>query len=89
MSPRTPPRLGYPFTARGIIPDGSASWFLPRVVGIEPALDWALTGRVFGAAEALEAGWCAACIPPTKLLDAAHAIAAADRTECAPRCRWR
>ena len=68
-------KFGYPFTARGIIPDGSASWFLPRVVGINRALDWTLTGRVFGAAEALDAELVRSLHPVDQLLDAAHAIA--------------
>ena len=68
-------KIGYPFTARGIIPDGSSSWFLPRIVGINQALDWALTGRVFGATEALEAGLLRSIHPADQLLDAAHAIA--------------
>jgi len=47
-------KVGFVFAARGIVPDGAASWFLPRVVGINRALEWCLTGRAFSAAEALE-----------------------------------
>jgi enoyl-CoA hydratase/carnithine racemase len=31
-------RAGFVFAARGIVPDGASSWFLPRVVGISQAL---------------------------------------------------
>jgi enoyl-CoA hydratase/carnithine racemase len=49
-------KFAYPFTRRGIAWDGCASWFLPRIVGVETALDWGLSGRTFMAEEALEAG---------------------------------
>ncbi len=49
-------KFAYPFTKRGIAWDGCASWFLPRIVGVETALDWGLSGRTFLAEEALEAG---------------------------------
>jgi enoyl-CoA hydratase/carnithine racemase len=47
-------KFAIPFTKRGIAWDGCASWFLPRLVGIEAALDWGLSGRTFLAEEALE-----------------------------------
>ena len=47
-------KFAIPFTKRGIAWDGCASWFLPRLVGIETALDWGLSGRTFLAQEALE-----------------------------------
>jgi enoyl-CoA hydratase/carnithine racemase len=47
-------KFAMPFTKRGIAWDGCASWFLPRLVGIETALDWGLSGRTFLAEEALE-----------------------------------
>ena len=47
-------KFAIPFTKRGIAWDGCASWFLPRLVGIETALDWGLSGRTFLAEEALE-----------------------------------
>ena len=49
-------RFGLPFTRRGIVPESCATWFLPRIVGIATAVDWAVTGRIFGADEALAAG---------------------------------
>jgi enoyl-CoA hydratase/carnithine racemase len=49
-------RAGFVFAARGIVPDGASSWFLPRVVGISQALEWCLSGRVFDADEALAGG---------------------------------
>ncbi|WP_440959056.1 enoyl-CoA hydratase-related protein [Oceanicaulis sp. LC35] len=49
-------KFALPFTKRGIAWDGCASWFLPRLVGVEAALDWGLSGRTFLAEEALERG---------------------------------
>src|SRR2546421_8420587 len=46
-------RIGFVFTRRGIVPEACSSWFLPRVVGISQAMEWAATGRVFSAEEAL------------------------------------
>ncbi|SEB58742.1 enoyl-CoA hydratase-related protein [Streptomyces melanosporofaciens] len=68
-------RLGFPFTRRGIVPEGGSSWFLPRLVGLPTALDWLITGRVFGAQEALEAGLMRSLHEPDALLDAAYDLA--------------
>lgn len=46
----------FPYVNRGIVPEGAASSFLPRIVGIGRALDWTLTARVVEADEALAAG---------------------------------
>lgn len=68
-------RYGFVFGARGIVPDGAASWFLPRVVGLPRALEWCLTARVFPAAEALEAGLVRSVLPADQLLAAARELA--------------
>lgn len=73
-------KLGFVFAARGIVPDGAASWFLPRVVGISQALEWTLTGRVFPASEALAGGLVRTVCPAAEVLPLAtqlgHEIAA-------------
>jgi enoyl-CoA hydratase/carnithine racemase len=68
-------RIGFVFARRGIVADGCASWFLPRVVGISRALEWTLTGRVFDAKEALDAGLVRSVHPPEELLPAALELA--------------
>jgi enoyl-CoA hydratase/carnithine racemase len=68
-------RAGFVFAARGIVPDGAASWFLPRVVGISQALEWCLTGRVFGAAEALAGGLVRTVCPAAEVLPLATTLA--------------
>jgi len=77
-------RFGLPFVRRGIVPESCASWFLPRVVGISRAVEWTLSGRIFPAAEALEAGLVRELVPPDKVLDRAHEIAAEIAENTAP-----
>jgi enoyl-CoA hydratase/carnithine racemase len=74
-------RFGFVFSRRGICMDAAASWFLPRVVGISRAVQWSCSGRIFDAAEALDAGLVASVHPPGELLDAAYAVAR-ELTEC-------
>jgi enoyl-CoA hydratase/carnithine racemase len=45
-------KIGFVFARRGLVPDGAASWFLPRLVGLPAALEWSYSGRVFSAEEA-------------------------------------
>ena len=68
-------RFGFVFTRRGIVPEACSSWFLPRVVGIGQALEWTLSGRVFGAEEAKAGGLVSRVVPPEELLPAAREIA--------------
>jgi len=68
-------RFGFVFTRRGIVPEACSSWFLPRVVGINRALEWVYTGRLFDAAEAKEAGLVRSLHPGADLLRAARAVA--------------
>jgi enoyl-CoA hydratase/carnithine racemase len=68
-------QFGFVFARRGIVPEAASSWFLPRVVGISRAMEWAMTGRVFGAREALEGGLVSRVVPDEDLLDTADALA--------------
>lgn len=68
-------RWGFVFSRRGMCMDAASSWFLPRVVGLSRALEWSLSGRIFGAQEALEAGLVRSLHAPETLLDAAYEIA--------------
>ena len=47
-------RYGFVFAKRGIVPEACSSWFLTRCVGINTALEWAYSGRIFDAGEAHE-----------------------------------
>jgi enoyl-CoA hydratase/carnithine racemase len=68
-------RIGFVFAARGIVAESASSWFLPRIVGINQALEWCLTARVFPASEALAGGLVRSVHPAGELLPAARAIA--------------
>ncbi|WP_420433746.1 enoyl-CoA hydratase-related protein [Hyphobacterium sp.] len=69
-------KMAYPFSRRGIAWDGAASWFLPRIVGVSTAMDWALSGRTFRTEEAHEAGLIKALFDEAEsVLDAARAYA--------------
>ena len=74
-------RFGFPFTRRGIIPEGCSSWFLPRVVGIGTASEWMLTGRIVDALEALAAGLVRSVHAPDELLPAAYAARPRDQRQ--------
>jgi enoyl-CoA hydratase/carnithine racemase len=68
-------KIGFVFARRGIVPEAASSWFLPRVVGISRAMEWAATGRVFPAEEGLDAGLFRAVLPAEQVLPAAYELA--------------
>lgn len=68
-------RFGFVFARRGIVPEACSSYFLPRVVGISQALEWAYSGRVFAADEALAGGLVRSVHPKDELLAVARSIA--------------
>jgi len=71
----TDARFGLVFTRRGIVPESASSWFLQRIVGLDRALDWCLSGRIVPAQEALDARLVRSLHAPEELLDAARAYA--------------
>ncbi|MDG6077691.1 enoyl-CoA hydratase [Erythrobacter litoralis] len=68
-------RFGFVFARRGITPEACSSWFLPRLVGMQTALEWCMTGRVFGAEEARDRGLVRSLHPQGELMDAAMELA--------------
>lgn len=68
-------RFGFVFARRGITPEACSSWFLPRLVGMQTALEWCMTGRVFGAEEARDRGLVRSLHPQGELMDAARDLA--------------
>jgi enoyl-CoA hydratase/carnithine racemase len=68
-------KIAFPFVRRGIVPDACAAWFLPRIVGLGTALDWACSGRTFLAEEALEAGLIKSICPPETIVSDAIQMA--------------
>ncbi|GGT87542.1 crotonase/enoyl-CoA hydratase family protein [Actinomadura citrea] len=68
-------RFGFVFARRGIVTEAASSWFLPRLVGIAQAMEWAATGRIFDAQEALAGRLVSRVHAPGELLPAAYALA--------------
>ena len=68
-------RIGFVFSRRGIVMEAASSWFLPRLVGPQQALEWCFTGRVFPAQEALDGGLVSRVVPPEDLLPTARKLA--------------
>jgi enoyl-CoA hydratase/carnithine racemase len=68
-------RLGFVFARRGVVPEACSTWFLPRLVGIAQAAEWAYTGRIFSAEEARAGGLVSRVVAPEALLPAAHELA--------------
>ena len=71
----TEARYGFVLARRGLNPEAASSWFLPHLVGVQTALEWCYTGRVFPAAEAKEKGLVRSLHAPDELLPAARALA--------------
>jgi enoyl-CoA hydratase/carnithine racemase len=68
-------KMGFVFARRGIVPETLSSYFLPRLVGVQSAMEWVLTGRVFLSEEAKERGLVRSLHKPGELLGAAYALA--------------
>jgi len=80
----TDSRFGFVFSRRGLYPEGASTWFLPRLVGLGRALDWMISGRVFGAQEALAAGLVHSLYEPDEVLPRAYELARELITRTAP-----
>jgi enoyl-CoA hydratase/carnithine racemase len=77
-------KVAFPFVRRGITPEATSSWFLPRVVGISQAMEWVITARVFDHEEGVRAGLFRSAHAPDELLPAALALAGEMRDGTSP-----
>lgn len=68
-------RIGFVFGKIGVVPEACSSWFLPRIVGIQQALEWVYSGDILTAEEALAGRLVKAVHAPDELLPAAYALA--------------
>lgn len=59
------------YTAAALSPDGSSTWFLPRLVGLRRAKELMLTNRVLSAAEAADYGMIDRVVEGEQLMDEA------------------
>ncbi len=70
-------RFTMAYTRAGLVPDGSSTYFLSRIVGLRRALELTLTNRVLTASEAMALGIVTRVVPDTDLLAEAGTLAAA------------
>ncbi|WP_313803660.1 enoyl-CoA hydratase/isomerase family protein [Sphingobium sp.] len=78
------------YSALGLTPDGGASWWLPRLVGLRRAQEIMLTNRRIEAQEAAAIGLVTRVVPDETLIDTTREIArslAAGPTTAIGRCR--
>jgi len=68
-------KIGFVFGRLGIVMEACSSFFLPRVVGMQQALEWAYTADIFDAAEALRGGLVRSVHAPETLIEDARALA--------------
>jgi len=68
-------KIGFVFSQRGLTPEACSTWFLPRAVGMQKALEWVYAGDIFLAEEGLEAGLFRSLHGKEEVLDAALTLA--------------
>jgi enoyl-CoA hydratase/carnithine racemase len=68
-------RIGFVFGKIGVTPEAGSTWFLPRLVGMQQALEWVLSADILDATEALRGGLLRSVHPGEDLLTEARALA--------------
>ena len=68
-------RIGFVFGRIGVVPEACSTWFLPRIVGLQQALDWVYSADILTAEQALAGRLLKAVVPHDQLLAEAHALA--------------
>jgi enoyl-CoA hydratase/carnithine racemase len=69
-------RVGFVFNKIGITPEACSSWFLPRLVGMQTALEWCYTAEILSAEILLKERFVKAVYASEDLLNEAYALAA-------------
>ncbi len=77
-------KYAFPFTRRGIVFDGAASFFLPKLVGHSKAAQWSLTGSYIDPKDGLRAGLFAELHAPADVLPRALELARDMAQNCSP-----
>jgi len=68
-------RIGFVFGRLGIVPEAASSWFLPRLVGLQQALEWVWSADILTPDQALAGGLVRSVHEPEDLLPAAYDLA--------------
>jgi enoyl-CoA hydratase/carnithine racemase len=77
-------QLSMLFARRGLTPEHGSTWILPRLVGIQNALDIMLRGRMIAAPEALAIGLVNRVVPDDELVTSALELARELAVNCSP-----
>jgi enoyl-CoA hydratase/carnithine racemase len=73
------------FSRRGLIAEHGTSWLLPRMIGLNRALDLLWSSRKIDAKEAYRMGFADRVFPADSLLDEVEAYVAAMAASVSPR----
>jgi enoyl-CoA hydratase/carnithine racemase len=68
-------RIGFVFGRLGIVPEACSTWFLPRLVGLQQALEWVYSADILSADAALAGGLLRSIHEPDDLLPTALDLA--------------
>ncbi len=68
-------RYGMSYVNVGLVPGDGGAWLLPRLVGIQKALELMWSGELFNAEEALRIGYVSRVVPHAQLMEEAQAYA--------------
>lgn len=77
-------RFSTAFARRGLVAEYGIAWTLPRLIGLENALDLLISARTFDAAEAKELGVVSRVTPAADVVAAAQDYARDIARHCAP-----
>jgi enoyl-CoA hydratase/carnithine racemase len=77
-------RIGFVFGKIGIVPEACSSWFLPRLVGMQQALEWVYSADIFSAEEGQRAGLLKSVVSAEQLLEQANQMARRFVTQRSP-----
>ena len=68
-------RFSMSYANVGLVPGDGGAWLLPRIVGLQKALDLLWSAELFDAQEALQMGYVLRVVPHEKLMDETYAFA--------------
>ena len=71
----TSARIGFVFGRLGVVPEACSTWFLPRIVGVQQALEWVYSANILTPDEALAGRLVRSVHEPDELLTAALELA--------------
>ncbi len=71
----TKARIGFVFGRLGIVPEAASTWFLPRIVGMQQALEWVYSADILTAEQALAGRLVRSVHEPDELLEEALGLA--------------